>query len=111
MIKDVLNILSPRGDSSVFMSNHYRSPIDYSQSAMDESVVAWIRPCPVERVDDSIGTKEAVAEPTPSGAYWDRFCEAMDDDFNSARGIGVLFEAVRNINRIWMKTRFPCRMR
>jgi len=31
---------------------------------------------------------------------WDRFCEAMDDDFNTARGIGILFEGVRHINRM-----------
>jgi len=30
--------------------------------------------------------------------YWHRFCEAMDDDFNTARGIAVLFEAVRRLN-------------
>ncbi|MCD4763659.1 MAG: cysteine--tRNA ligase, partial [Desulfobacterales bacterium] len=34
------------------------------------------------------------------GNYYKQFCEAMDDDFNTARGIGVLFEAVRNINRL-----------
>ena len=34
------------------------------------------------------------------GNYYEQFCEAMDDDFNTARGIGVLFEAVRSINRL-----------
>jgi len=34
-----------------------------------------------------------------SGECWQRFCGAMDDDFNSARGISILFETVRNINR------------
>jgi cysteinyl-tRNA synthetase len=35
-----------------------------------------------------------------SGSFWEGFREAMDDDFNSARGIGILFDAVRNSNRL-----------
>jgi cysteinyl-tRNA synthetase len=35
-----------------------------------------------------------------SGDWFRQFCEAMDDDFNSARGIGIVFEAVRTINRL-----------
>ncbi len=31
-------------------------------------------------------------------AYRDRFCEAMDDDFNTADAISVIFELVREIN-------------
>ena len=37
---------------------------------------------------------------TEPGEYWQRFCEAMDDDFNTARGIGILFDAVRDLNRL-----------
>ena len=37
---------------------------------------------------------------TDSGEYWQRFTEAMNDDFNTARGIGILFEAVRTGNRL-----------
>ncbi len=42
------------------------------------------------------------ADPVPdeAGNDWGRFCEAMDNDFNTAQGIGVLFEAVRGINRL-----------
>jgi len=35
------------------------------------------------------------------GEYFGRFCKAMDDDFNTARGIGVLFDGVRHANK-WM---------
>ena len=31
-------------------------------------------------------------------ALRERFCEAMDDDFNTARAIGHLFDAVRLVN-------------
>jgi cysteinyl-tRNA synthetase len=32
--------------------------------------------------------------------HWNLFCEAMDDDFNTARGIGILFDLVRTTNRL-----------
>jgi cysteinyl-tRNA synthetase len=35
-----------------------------------------------------------------TGECWERFSDAMDDDFNSARGIGILFDTVRSINRL-----------
>ena len=34
------------------------------------------------------------------GDCWQQFCEAMDDDFNSARGIGTIFDTVRTVNRL-----------
>jgi cysteinyl-tRNA synthetase len=34
------------------------------------------------------------------GICWKDFCEAMDDDFNSARGIGIIFDTVRSLNRL-----------
>jgi cysteinyl-tRNA synthetase len=39
-------------------------------------------------------------EAVEPGECWQRFSEAMDDDFNSARGIGILFDTVRSINRL-----------
>ncbi|MFC1488635.1 DALR domain-containing protein [Thermodesulfobacteriota bacterium] len=61
-----------------------------------------MKPLPVStryiRVEDEIGDAGGIQDILP-GEYWDRFCEAMDDDINTARGIGVLFIAVREINR------------
>jgi cysteinyl-tRNA synthetase len=52
----------------------------------------------LERIENKIGVKpEPDVEP---GECWQRFSDAMDDDFNSARGIGILFDTVRSINRL-----------
>ncbi|MDF1591227.1 MAG: cysteine--tRNA ligase [Desulfobacterales bacterium] len=100
LIKDVLTSHHPEVVRLFLLSNHYRSPIDYSQNAMDESVIALDKVYALlDRVDDLNGAMDASEETPGSGEYWERFCESMDDDFNTARGIGVLFEAVRSINR------------
>lgn len=99
MIKDVLQSYHPEAIRLFLLSSHYRSPLDFSDQAMAESATAL----------DKIYTFLARAESLfPSGlSVTDRagdvmnaFIEAMDDDFNTARSIGIIFEAVRNSNRL-----------
>jgi cysteinyl-tRNA synthetase len=101
MIKDVLRSFHPEAVRLFLLSNHYRSPIDYSRQAMDEAGTGLDRLYSLLRRMDSVLSGvphgEKVSE---TGEYWERFAGAMDDDFNSAQGIGILFDAARNINRM-----------
>lgn len=99
MIKDVLKTYHPEVVRLFLLSNHYRSPIDFTEKAMDEvrkgldKIYAFFA-----RVEEKIGSvSDQKIEP---GDCWQQFCEAMDDDFNSARGIGIAFDTVRTINRL-----------
>ena len=74
-----------------YLRAHYRTPQEYSeelladaQSAMDR-LWAFRRRVPVS------------GEPEPS--VMQAFIEAMDDDFNTAAAIAILFDAVREGNR------------
>jgi cysteinyl-tRNA synthetase len=53
----------------------------------------------IKRIDENpcVVLEEIQNEP---GDYWREFCRAMDDDFNTAKGIGILFDAVRHVNRL-----------
>jgi cysteinyl-tRNA synthetase len=96
MIKDILKSYHPEALRLFLLSNHYRSPIDFTDKAMDEATVALDKIyAALERTQSSAGVSGAV-----NGDSWNRFAEAMDDDFNTAKGIGILFDAVRNINRL-----------
>jgi cysteinyl-tRNA synthetase len=85
------------------MSTHYRSPIDFSHERLGEAAVAYARlRSPLERAD----AWAAPASGAPSGVLGQavaeaekRFHEAMEDDFNSAKAIGHLFELSREVNR------------
>ena len=100
MIKDIVRAWHPEVLRLFLVSNHYRSPIDYTEQAMAEAAAS---------LDKIYGLLERVApvfDAWPPQLSWDsgtelwqRFCEAMDDDFNTARGMGLLFEAVRELNR------------
>ena len=94
MIRDVLESYHPESVRLFLLSNHYRSPIDFSDRAMDESTTA------LDKIYALMERFEGIPAAENSGALWNSFREAMDDDFNTARGIGIVFDAVRNLNRL-----------
>ena len=99
MIKDVLKSYHPEAIRLFLLSNHYRSPIDFTDKAMDESTA---------RLDRIYGLLERVEEtsgPVSDGDLkerpcWETFCRAMDDDFNTALGLGAIFDGVRSLNSL-----------
>lgn len=100
LIKDILKSYHPDSVRLFLLSNHYRSPIDYTSKAMDESDAGLDKIYSlIKRVEDAPGffSKEVQDKP---GDYWKEFRDAMDDDFNTAKGIGILFDAVRHANRL-----------
>lgn len=99
LIKDILNTCHPEALRLFLLSNHYRSPVDFNEKAMTEAGTALDKIYKVmDRLDDILDPPSA-EDSAMTGEYWPRFKEAMDDDFNTAQGIGILFDAVRSINR------------
>ena len=103
-IEDIVAQVDPEIVRYYLMSTHYRSPIDFSHERLAEAGVAYQRlRLPLERA----GAWDHADVPPPSpGPLADAFAEAerqfhdaMDDDFNSARAIGHLFDLSREINR------------
>ncbi len=99
MIKDIVKLHHPEAIRLFLLSNHYRSPIDYTEKAMEEAGAGLDKIYALlERVKEKYGVRSEIGNDN-SKDCWMRFCEAMDDDFNTAQGIGVIFDAVRNLNR------------
>jgi len=89
MSKSVGNIVSLRtaleswGREAVlvfFLNAHYRSPVEYSDAAMEaaRAQVAEFR------------AATRVAEPRPSAFTWDSFRAALDNDFDTPRALSIL---------------------
>lgn len=77
----------------LLVSSHYRSPINYSEDNLKEARGA------LERFYLALkGLPEA--QPAGAEAYVERFSNAMNDDFNTPEACSVLFEMVREINRL-----------
>lgn len=92
-IRDVLKVYSGEVIRFFLLSGHYRSQLNYSQDNLDAAKNALtrlytaLRGLPV--VNDYAGE-----------SFEQRFKEAMDDDFNSPEAIAVLFDLVREINKV-----------
>ena len=100
LIKDVIKQYHPEAVRLFLLSNHYRSPIDFSEQNMKEAAAGLDKLYAIlNRIEDNPFISKEINQ-NKSGAYWTRFCEVMDDDFNTAGGIGILFEAVRSANRL-----------
>jgi len=92
-----VNNFHPEAVRLFLLSNHYRSPVDFSDETMQDAVVGLDKLyAALERVEN----ENPPAGEGQSGEYWERFCTAMDDDFNTARGIAELFDAARHLNRL-----------
>jgi len=101
MIKDIVQQYHPEAIRLFLLSSHYRSPLDFSYEAMQEAQAGLEKIyTALDRLSQTLGPVEDTEGPRPSGDLWDRFCEAMNDDFNTAQALGFLFEALRQANRL-----------
>ncbi|MCW8944848.1 MAG: cysteine--tRNA ligase, partial [Sedimenticola sp.] len=75
------------------LTSQYRSPLNYDDEHLDNARGALTRFYTAMR-----GLPEAA--PATEGDYAARFHAAMDDDFNTPEALAVLFDLVREINRV-----------
>jgi cysteinyl-tRNA synthetase len=92
-IREVLETYDPEVIRYFMIASHYRSPINYSQENLTNAYNALIRFYTVLRNLPS-------AQATDLGNYEQQFIAAMEDDFNTPVALAVLFEMVREINRL-----------
>lgn len=101
MIKDVIKYYHPEAVRLFLLSNHYRSPIDYSRQAMDEARTGLDRLYTLlHRIHGALTDSDQPDRTASGGEFWQRFKEVMDDDFNTAQGLAAVFDAARTANRM-----------
>lgn len=97
----------------LILSAHYRSPLNFSADLVAQSRSGRLRL--QEMITNIFSALESAGEvSTEHGHKFEaalteaqtRFVEAMDDDFNSADGLGVLFDLARSCN-IYLKEGHP----
>ena len=90
----------------LMLSGHYRIQLNFSKDLLDSAKAS------IERLYNAIGnlenlisevkvekmTEEEMKYLKSLDAYRQRYIEKMDDDFNTADAISVLFDLIRDIN-------------
>jgi cysteinyl-tRNA synthetase len=92
-IKEVLAKHSPAAVRVFILSSHYRSPLSFTWDGLEGAEKGAERLARAAHRDDS-GTGEVMN----AESYRQQFIEAMDDDFNTAKALGILFDLARDIN-------------
>jgi cysteinyl-tRNA synthetase len=95
-IKDVLAKRSADAVRVFVLTSHYRSPLSFTWEGLEGAEKGADRLARAANRADSAnvsGTAPHAAE------YRKQFVEAMDDDFNSAKAVGILFDLAREINQ------------
>jgi len=95
-IKDALDRFSSDAIRLFILSSHYRNPLTYSEDALEASErgAERLRWALTHRANADEGVVMLNTE-----SFEQKFVEVMDDDFNTAQAISVLFELTREINR------------
>ena len=98
LVRDVLKHYRPEAIRYFFLSKHYRSPIDFNEKIIKESQKA------VDNLYSGFRDIEYLhhinEKPNFSNkqkALKTKFMQAMDDDFNTAKALAIIFEINKEI--------------
>jgi cysteinyl-tRNA synthetase len=94
-IKEVLAEYSADAIRIFALSSHYRSPLTYSEEALEsaEKGADRLRQAVHGKAETEKGNQKINIKP-----YRQRFIKAMDDDFNTAQALAAIFNLARKIN-------------
>ena len=106
LLRDVLDAVRPEVLRFLMLQTHYRSPLDFSDERLAEAEAALGR---IENAVRNLGWQLENAQDAPSPldtrALMKRakeakvaFVLAMDDDFNTCRALGEVFDLVADVN-------------
>lgn len=92
-VREVLERYRPEELRCLILQSHYRSPLNYSEASLELARAA------LSRCYTALRGLEPAAPAAVEPAAWQRFSEAMNDDFNTPEAMAVVFDVVRELNR------------
>lgn len=103
LVREAANAYGYEPIRMFLISAQYRSPLNYSEDSLNQAKAS------LERLYTAKQNLEFLSKNGEDGGdagkeeldiFRDRFIEAMDDDFNTADAMGVLFDLVRKVNTL-----------
>lgn len=89
--KDFLAVRHPEVLRMLFLQQHYRSPLDFSEENVERAEAM------LERLYQAFA--EAGDQPAGAKSLLEEMEKALADDFNSGKALGLLFRMIRNAFR------------
>lgn len=108
LLREILEKYPPEVVRFYLLSTHYRSPLDFDDQKLEAAEKGYERLVTTYRVmEETLAQKESeTKELSPDGILFHeqihslgkRFSAAMNDDFNTALALAVIFDFARQIN-------------
>ena len=95
--RDILKKYDAETIRFFFLSKHYRSPIDFNEEIIIESQKAVKNFYSALSEIDYLSFKDETISSDDFAEYKNSFITAMDDDFNTAKALSVLFDLIKMI--------------
>ncbi|MFK5913771.1 MAG: cysteine--tRNA ligase [Woeseiaceae bacterium] len=92
-IREVTEKYDPEVLRYFILTSHYRSPLNYSDKQLDNAKAA------LTTLYTALRDIEVIACEDKATTYHQRMHAAMDDDFNTAEVLPVLFDLAKEVNR------------
>ena len=92
-IREVLKAYDPEVVRFFILKAHYRSPLNYSDSHLDEAKQG------LTRLYNALASVEDIPNYGKHSEWSRRFVEVMNDDFNTPEAIAILFEIATELNK------------
>jgi len=108
LLRDILETVDPNVLRFLMLQTHYRSPLDFSDERVEEAGVALDRiKNALKELGWALENANATEDVVDAAAAADlvrktrlAFIEAMDDDFNSSKALGLVFDFVSSANTL-----------
>jgi cysteinyl-tRNA synthetase len=103
-IKDALKKHTPSALRLWIASSHYRSVMDYSENSLSQAQKNLEKISKfINETKNKLSQKDFATE-TPSALdfdyYWEKFQEAMDDDFNTPLALSFVYDLISQTNKL-----------
>jgi cysteinyl-tRNA synthetase len=92
-VREILQRFRPEEVRYFILTSQYRSPLNYDDEHLENARAA------LTRLYTGLRGLPTV-DPAGAEPFTERFYAAMDDDFNTPEALAVLFDLVREINRV-----------
>lgn len=93
-IREILEKYRAEDIRYFILASHYRSPLNYADTMLDSAGAA------LSRLYTALRGIEITQMNDDSAEYVQRFNDAMNEDFNTAEAVSVLFDLANQINKL-----------
>ena len=108
LLRDILETVDPQVLRFLMLQTHYRSPLDFSDARVEEAATAFERIKNAVKnldwaIDNAAGDQAILSQDDISRLMEETkraFIEAMDDDMNTSKATGIVFDYIAQVNAL-----------